>query len=55
MGLLQTKLGIITILSKYEVEPCKKTLIPMVLDPKGTLTSPMGGDICLNIKKINTH
>ncbi|XP_039315612.1 cytochrome P450 6k1 [Solenopsis invicta] len=55
MGLLQTKLGIITILSKYEVEPCEKTLIPMVLDPKGTLTSPMGGDICLNIRKINTY
>ncbi|XP_071580573.1 cytochrome P450 6k1-like isoform X1 [Temnothorax nylanderi] len=55
MGLLQTKLGICTVLSKYEVTPSEKTLIPMIIDPKGTMTSPMGGGLYLNIRKVNTH
>ncbi|XP_036150305.1 cytochrome P450 6k1-like isoform X2 [Monomorium pharaonis] len=53
MGLLQTKLGIITILSKYEVTPCEKTLIPMVLDPKAALTMPLGGGLHLNIRELH--
>lgn len=54
MGLLQTKLGIITIIRKYKVAPCKKTPIPMILDPKATMLSPLGG-IHLNIHKININ
>ncbi|XP_077262487.1 cytochrome P450 6k1-like isoform X2 [Temnothorax americanus] len=55
MGLLQTKLGICTILRKYELTPSEKTLIPMVIDPKAFVTSPMGGNLYLNIRKVNTH
>ncbi|RLU24065.1 hypothetical protein DMN91_004274 [Ooceraea biroi] len=42
LGLLQTKLGLIKILSKYELSPSERTLIPMVLNPKAPLTSPLG-------------
>lgn len=54
MGLLQSKLGIIIFLSKYEVAPCDKTLIPMVINPKGAVTSPMNG-IHLNVRRVNIN
>jgi len=52
LGLLQTKLGLIKILSKYELSPSKRTLIPMVLNPKAPTTSPLGDGMYLNIRKI---
>lgn len=55
LGLLQTKLGLIKILSKYEVTPSKRTLIPMVLDPKGSTTIPLNGGLYLNIRRINAN
>lgn len=51
LGLLQSKLGIIEILKNYEITPCEKTRIPMVLDPKGLTTTALGG-LYLNIRKI---
>ncbi|XP_011864461.1 PREDICTED: cytochrome P450 6j1-like isoform X1 [Vollenhovia emeryi] len=54
MGLLQTKLGIVTILRKYEVVPGKKTLIPMVLNPKSFLTAPLSADLYLTFRKIKS-
>ncbi|XP_012224510.1 cytochrome P450 6k1 [Linepithema humile] len=50
---LQTKLGLIQILSKFEVTPCEKTAIPIKVDPRGTLLSPVNGVIYLNIRRIN--
>lgn len=50
LGLLQSKLGIIEILKDYEITPCEKTRIPMVLDPKGLTTTALGG-LYLNIRK----
>ncbi|XP_018401977.1 PREDICTED: cytochrome P450 6k1-like isoform X1 [Cyphomyrmex costatus] len=55
MGLLQVKLGIITILRKYEVIPSEKTLIPMVIEPTSSMTAPLGGTIYLNVHKINNN
>ncbi|KAL0103190.1 hypothetical protein PUN28_017495 [Cardiocondyla obscurior] len=55
MGLLQTKLAIVTILRNYEVTPSKNTPIPMVIDPKALLTTPVGGGINLNIRKIKLN
>nr|XP_012224505.1 PREDICTED: cytochrome P450 6k1-like [Linepithema humile]XP_012224506.1 PREDICTED: cytochrome P450 6k1-like [Linepithema humile]XP_012224507.1 PREDICTED: cytochrome P450 6k1-like [Linepithema humile] len=52
LGLLQSKLGIIKILINYEVTPSRKTLIPMVFDPKALATSPLGGGMYLNIRKV---
>lgn len=53
LGLMQSKLGVIQILKDYELSPCEKTRIPMVLDPKGLSTTALGG-IHLNIRKITT-
>ncbi|XP_006610855.1 cytochrome P450 6k1-like [Apis dorsata] len=53
LGLLQSKLGIIEILKNYEILPCEKTRIPMVLNPKALTTTALGG-LYLNIRKITT-
>lgn len=56
MRLLQTKLEIIIILRKYELGPCKKTLIPMVIELEtSSMTAPLGGTIHLNIRRINNN
>ncbi|XP_011866377.1 PREDICTED: cytochrome P450 6k1-like [Vollenhovia emeryi] len=53
-GLLQAKLTLLQILSKYEVIPCAKTSIPVEIDPRGAMTVPLNGVIYLNFRKINT-
>ncbi|XP_011254655.1 cytochrome P450 6k1 [Camponotus floridanus] len=53
MAFLEMKLALVKILSKFEVAPCEKTLIPMKLDPTAILTMPLGKVIYLNIRKIN--
>ncbi|XP_015436980.1 PREDICTED: cytochrome P450 6k1-like [Dufourea novaeangliae] len=53
LGLLQSKLGLVQMLSKYEVTPCEKTVIPIVMDPKGLTVTALGG-IHLNVRKIST-
>ncbi|EFN78002.1 Cytochrome P450 6k1 [Harpegnathos saltator] len=55
LGKLQTKLGIIKLLSQYEVTPSEKTAIPMVLDPKNPVTAPVDMKLYLNIRKIDTN
>ncbi|EFN78001.1 cytochrome P450 6k1-like [Harpegnathos saltator] len=52
-GLLTTKLALIKIFSKCEVTPCEKTMIPIILDPKASFASPLGGKIYLNIRKVS--
>ncbi|XP_011302432.1 cytochrome P450 6k1 [Fopius arisanus] len=51
LGLIQAKLGIITMLSKYEISPCKETLIPMRLNPKAVIVTPDGG-VHLTVRKL---
>jgi len=53
-GLMQIKLTLLKILSKYEVTPCKETLIPVEIDPRGAMTVPLNGVIHLNFRKIST-
>lgn len=53
-GLMQAKLTLLKILSKYEVTPCKETLIPVEIDPRGAMTVPLNGVIHLNFRKIST-
>ncbi|XP_011175846.1 cytochrome P450 6k1 [Solenopsis invicta] len=53
-GLLQTKLTLLQILSKYEVTPCEETMVPMTIDPRAVLTVPLNGVIHLNFREINT-
>ncbi|CAH1388794.1 unnamed protein product [Nezara viridula] len=38
-GLLQTKLGIVTLLQKFKVEPCEDTAIPLVMGAKSFITA----------------
>ncbi|XP_077262494.1 cytochrome P450 6k1-like [Temnothorax americanus] len=54
-GLLHTKLALLKILSKYEVTPCKKTSIPVEIDPRGAMTVPLNGVLYLKIQKINSN
>jgi len=49
-GLMQTKVGLVSILSKYQLVVSKKTAVPLVLDTKTFLMTPAGG-MWLQIKK----
>jgi cytochrome P450 family 6 len=42
-GLMQTKVGLVSILSSYEVHVSERTPVPIVLDPRSFVTSPSGG------------
>jgi cytochrome P450 family 6 len=48
--MMQTRLGLATFLSKYEVSVCDKTLIPMQYDKKSFVLTSEGG-VWLKIKK----
>jgi cytochrome P450 family 6 len=41
-GLLQTKVGLISLLSSYEVRVSEKTPIPLVFDPRAFILAPKG-------------
>ncbi|NP_001165997.1 cytochrome P450 6AQ8 [Nasonia vitripennis] len=51
LGLMQTKLGLIHLISKYEFSPCKDTLIPMEFDKYSVFTTSRN-DIILNVRKL---
>jgi cytochrome P450 family 6 len=43
LGLLQTKVGLVSSLSKYEFHVCEETAVPLVFDPKSVILCPVGG------------
>jgi hypothetical protein len=47
---MQTKVGLVSILSKYEISVSKKTSIPIVIDPISVGLLPKGG-MWLQIRK----
>jgi cytochrome P450 family 6 len=49
-GLMQTKVGLVSLLSRYEFSVNEKTPIPLVFDKKSFALSPLGG-MWLQIKK----
>lgn len=51
LGLIQSKLGLVKVISKYEFTPCKDTLIPMEFSTKGLFSTPKTG-IYLNTRKL---
>ncbi|XP_014296124.1 cytochrome P450 6k1 [Microplitis demolitor] len=51
IGLLQTKIGLLKLLPKYEFSSCKETLIPMRFNTKSIVTCADGG-VFLNVKKL---
>jgi hypothetical protein len=42
-GLMQTKVGLVSLLSSYEVQASQETQVPVALDPKSIVTTPVGG------------
>ncbi|KDR15961.1 hypothetical protein L798_09889 [Zootermopsis nevadensis] len=50
-GLIQVKMGLIHVLSNYDVAPCKDTPVPIVIDPKSFLFHPIG-KIPLSLTRI---
>lgn len=50
-GMMQTRLGIATLLDKFRVSPSEKTLIPMKFQPDGQILGPVGG-MFLNIEPV---
>lgn len=55
LGLMQSKLGLVQFITKYEVSPCDKTpSIPVTMDPKGLTTTALGG-LYLNVQKLSTE
>lgn len=53
-GLMQTKVGLISVLSNYEVSACEKTSIPLKKDPKQFINTPLEG-IWLQIRNRVTR
>jgi hypothetical protein len=47
---MQTKVGLISLLSKYQINVSKKTTIPIVFDPRTNILFPKGG-MWLQIRK----
>ncbi|XP_049788050.1 probable cytochrome P450 6a14 [Schistocerca cancellata] len=51
-GLLQTKVGLTNILSRYNIEPCEKTIRHLSFEPRAIVLTPKGG-IQLRLSKRN--
>jgi cytochrome P450 family 6 len=49
-GLLQVKLALVFLLSKFKFSVCEKTELPIKLDPKAVITAAVSG-IWLRINK----
>ena len=49
-GLMQTKVGLVSLLSKYQLSVSKKTPIPIVFEPRSFVLSPVDG-MWLQIRK----
>ncbi|XP_015114681.2 cytochrome P450 6k1 [Diachasma alloeum] len=54
IGLLQTKLGLIELLRKFEFSPCEQTLMPMRFNPKALMLAADGG-VIMNVRKISAN
>jgi hypothetical protein len=51
---MQTKVGLVSLLSKYQFSVSKSTPVPLVLDPKSFLLAPIGG-MCLKIRNRSSN
>lgn len=50
-GVLQAKVGLVMLLSKFEVSLCSKSKVPLQMDNKNFILTPAGG-MWLNLKRI---
>jgi cytochrome P450 family 6 len=51
-GLLQSKVGLATILKNYKIKLSQKTKLPLTMDKQALVTTTDGG-ICIEAEKIN--
>lgn len=51
-GMMQARIGLVTLLKNFEVTICSKTDIPLSFEPKPLILTPKGG-IYLKFKAIN--
>jgi cytochrome P450 family 6 len=51
-GLMQAKVGLASLLSKYQISVSEKTPIPLVMNAKSFILKPLGG-MWLKIKNRN--
>jgi cytochrome P450 family 6 len=51
---MQVKVGIVSILSKYEVRVSQKTPVPLVFDPKSIVLAPLGGMLLDIVNRSDT-
>lgn len=52
-AMMQTRLGIATVLRGFRVSPSERTLIPMRFQPDGQLLCPAGGKMYLNLESVD--
>jgi cytochrome P450 family 6 len=52
-GLMQTKVGLISFLSKYEVQISEKTPVPLEFDPRSVVLAPVGGMWLKIVKRLD--
>lgn len=50
-GMMQARVGLVTLLNNFEFSTCSQTKIPLVIIPKAFILSPEGG-MYLNLKPI---
>lgn len=51
-GMMQARVGLISLLRSFEFSPCAKTLTPLQFEPKELILTPKNG-MWLNLRKIN--
>lgn len=50
-GLMQARVGMVTLLSNFEFSTCDETAIPLQMDKSSIILSPSGG-MWLNMKNV---
>lgn len=53
-GLMQARIGLVTLLGNYEFSICSKTKVPLEIEKKNFILTPSGG-MWLNVKPLNVN
>lgn len=51
-GMMETQIGLVTLLRHFEFAPCSKSIIPLVFSKRNPILTPQGG-LWLSVNKIN--
>lgn len=50
-GMMQARVGLVTLIQNFEFTPCSKSTIPLVFSKRNLVLSPEGG-LWLSVKKV---